>query len=225
MASPQWRHPKLPTFIPALIQSPPCCTHPDVLTVIYRNIRTHIHPNLPTLRTPKRSFPYTPQSTTPIYFLLFASQCAPTNPVPPLLPTVVPQVTQVIPQCGGRAVSPRGPRLHWPCTCTPCAPRCRRAAPSPCAATPPGTPRSTTTGCERTGGPYPRVLRAADKVLGGSRGDIGVSQGVGCHLHHSPGEELHFPSIQPSEAGVYVCSCRNLRHSNASRAEVIVTGR
>ncbi|XP_050838434.1 basement membrane-specific heparan sulfate proteoglycan core protein isoform X2 [Serinus canaria] len=37
------------------------------------------------------------------------------------------------------------------------------------------------------------------------------------------GEELHFPSIQPSEAGVYVCSCRNLRHSNASRAEVIVT--
>ncbi|XP_016158848.1 PREDICTED: basement membrane-specific heparan sulfate proteoglycan core protein [Ficedula albicollis] len=37
------------------------------------------------------------------------------------------------------------------------------------------------------------------------------------------GEELHFPSIQPSEAGVYVCSCRNLQHSNASRAEVIVT--
>ncbi|XP_058279281.1 basement membrane-specific heparan sulfate proteoglycan core protein isoform X3 [Hirundo rustica] len=37
------------------------------------------------------------------------------------------------------------------------------------------------------------------------------------------GEELHFPSIQPSEAGVYVCSCRNLRHSNSSRAEVIVT--
>ncbi|XP_054251094.1 basement membrane-specific heparan sulfate proteoglycan core protein [Indicator indicator] len=37
------------------------------------------------------------------------------------------------------------------------------------------------------------------------------------------GEELHFASIQPSAAGVYVCSCRNLRHSNASRAEVIVT--
>ncbi|XP_040441615.1 LOW QUALITY PROTEIN: basement membrane-specific heparan sulfate proteoglycan core protein [Falco naumanni] len=36
-------------------------------------------------------------------------------------------------------------------------------------------------------------------------------------------EELHFASIQPSDAGVYVCSCRNLRHSNASRAEVIVT--
>ncbi|XP_068772364.1 basement membrane-specific heparan sulfate proteoglycan core protein isoform X3 [Struthio camelus] len=37
------------------------------------------------------------------------------------------------------------------------------------------------------------------------------------------GEELHFASIQPSEAGVYICSCRNLQHSNTSRAEVIVT--
>ncbi|XP_040507373.1 basement membrane-specific heparan sulfate proteoglycan core protein isoform X11 [Gallus gallus] len=37
------------------------------------------------------------------------------------------------------------------------------------------------------------------------------------------GEELHFANIQPSEAGVYVCSCRNLQHSNTSRAEVIVT--
>uniref|UniRef100_A0A452GNZ3 Basement membrane-specific heparan sulfate proteoglycan core protein n=1 Tax=Gopherus agassizii TaxID=38772 RepID=A0A452GNZ3_9SAUR len=37
------------------------------------------------------------------------------------------------------------------------------------------------------------------------------------------GNELHFPSIQPSEAGVYVCTCRSLQHSNSSRAEVIVT--
>uniref|UniRef100_A0A8V0Z5B3 Basement membrane-specific heparan sulfate proteoglycan core protein n=1 Tax=Gallus gallus TaxID=9031 RepID=A0A8V0Z5B3_CHICK len=37
------------------------------------------------------------------------------------------------------------------------------------------------------------------------------------------GKELHFANIQPSEAGVYVCSCRNLQHSNTSRAEVIVT--
>uniref|UniRef100_A0A8C3FPF8 Basement membrane-specific heparan sulfate proteoglycan core protein n=1 Tax=Chrysemys picta bellii TaxID=8478 RepID=A0A8C3FPF8_CHRPI len=37
------------------------------------------------------------------------------------------------------------------------------------------------------------------------------------------GNELHFPSIQPSEAGVYVCTCRSLQHSNASRAEVVVT--
>ncbi|XP_063001421.1 basement membrane-specific heparan sulfate proteoglycan core protein [Elgaria multicarinata webbii] len=37
------------------------------------------------------------------------------------------------------------------------------------------------------------------------------------------GEELFFASIQPSEAGVYVCTCRNAQHSNAGRAEVIVT--
>ncbi|KAJ6656843.1 hypothetical protein lerEdw1_003174 [Lerista edwardsae] len=37
------------------------------------------------------------------------------------------------------------------------------------------------------------------------------------------GVELHFPSIQPSEAGVYLCTCRNLQHSNTSRAEVLVT--
>uniref|UniRef100_A0A7M4G0T5 Basement membrane-specific heparan sulfate proteoglycan core protein n=1 Tax=Crocodylus porosus TaxID=8502 RepID=A0A7M4G0T5_CROPO len=36
------------------------------------------------------------------------------------------------------------------------------------------------------------------------------------------GNELHFPSIQPSEAGVYLCTCRNSQHSNTSRAEVIV---
>lgn len=74
MASPQWRHPKVPSFIPALMQSPPLYTHPNALTVtyspqythsIYHNIRTHIHPSFPTLCTPKRSFPYTPQSTHP----------------------------------------------------------------------------------------------------------------------------------------------------------------
>ncbi|XP_077167850.1 basement membrane-specific heparan sulfate proteoglycan core protein isoform X5 [Paroedura picta] len=37
------------------------------------------------------------------------------------------------------------------------------------------------------------------------------------------GEELHFPSIQPSEAGVYICTCHNPHYSNTSRAEVIVT--
>ncbi|XP_053136681.1 basement membrane-specific heparan sulfate proteoglycan core protein isoform X4 [Hemicordylus capensis] len=35
--------------------------------------------------------------------------------------------------------------------------------------------------------------------------------------------ELHFPRIQPSEAGVYICTCRNPQYSNSSRAEVIVT--
>lgn len=40
-----------------------------------------------------------------------------------------------------------------------------------------------------------------------------------------PGMELHFPNIQPSDAGVYLCTCRNLQHSNTSRAEVVVTGK
>ncbi|XP_063173518.1 basement membrane-specific heparan sulfate proteoglycan core protein isoform X2 [Candoia aspera] len=37
------------------------------------------------------------------------------------------------------------------------------------------------------------------------------------------GSELHFASIQPSDAGVYICTCRNPRFSNSSRAEVVVT--
>nr|XP_019568140.1 PREDICTED: basement membrane-specific heparan sulfate proteoglycan core protein isoform X7 [Rhinolophus sinicus] len=37
------------------------------------------------------------------------------------------------------------------------------------------------------------------------------------------GSELHFPSVQPSDAGVYICTCRNLHHANASRAELLVT--
>lgn len=39
-----------------------------------------------------------------------------------------------------------------------------------------------------------------------------------------PGSELHFPSVQPSDAGVYICTCRNLHHANTSRAELLVTG-
>nr|XP_054952810.1 basement membrane-specific heparan sulfate proteoglycan core protein isoform X2 [Pan paniscus] len=37
------------------------------------------------------------------------------------------------------------------------------------------------------------------------------------------GSELHFPSVQPSDAGVYICTCRNLHQSNTSRAELLVT--
>ncbi|XP_039710565.1 basement membrane-specific heparan sulfate proteoglycan core protein isoform X6 [Pteropus medius] len=37
------------------------------------------------------------------------------------------------------------------------------------------------------------------------------------------GSELHFPSVQPSDAGVYICTCRNLHHANTSRAELLVT--
>ncbi|XP_050953192.1 basement membrane-specific heparan sulfate proteoglycan core protein isoform X13 [Labeo rohita] len=37
------------------------------------------------------------------------------------------------------------------------------------------------------------------------------------------GEELHFPSVQPSDAGVYICTCRDQRSSNRSKAEIVVT--
>ncbi|XP_058849388.1 basement membrane-specific heparan sulfate proteoglycan core protein-like isoform X4 [Acipenser ruthenus] len=37
------------------------------------------------------------------------------------------------------------------------------------------------------------------------------------------GKELHFSRIQPNDAGVYVCTCRDLRNANTSRAEIIVT--
>ncbi|XP_075802672.1 basement membrane-specific heparan sulfate proteoglycan core protein isoform X4 [Microtus pennsylvanicus] len=37
------------------------------------------------------------------------------------------------------------------------------------------------------------------------------------------GSELHFPSVQPSDAGVYICTCRNLHHTSNSRAELLVT--
>ncbi|XP_034445775.1 basement membrane-specific heparan sulfate proteoglycan core protein isoform X2 [Hippoglossus hippoglossus] len=35
--------------------------------------------------------------------------------------------------------------------------------------------------------------------------------------------DLHFPSVQPSDAGVYVCTCRDQRSTNRSRAEIVVT--
>uniref|UniRef100_A0A673HYW4 Basement membrane-specific heparan sulfate proteoglycan core protein-like n=1 Tax=Sinocyclocheilus rhinocerous TaxID=307959 RepID=A0A673HYW4_9TELE len=37
------------------------------------------------------------------------------------------------------------------------------------------------------------------------------------------GEELHYPSVQPSDAGVYICTCRDQRSSNRSKAEIVVT--
>ncbi|XP_064861548.1 basement membrane-specific heparan sulfate proteoglycan core protein-like isoform X8 [Oncorhynchus nerka] len=37
------------------------------------------------------------------------------------------------------------------------------------------------------------------------------------------GEELHIPSVQPSDTGMYVCTCRDQRNTNRSRAEIVVT--
>ncbi|XP_029973802.1 basement membrane-specific heparan sulfate proteoglycan core protein isoform X2 [Salarias fasciatus] len=37
------------------------------------------------------------------------------------------------------------------------------------------------------------------------------------------GAELFFPSVQPSDAGVYICTCRDQRSTNRSRAEIVVT--
>ncbi|XP_054634275.1 basement membrane-specific heparan sulfate proteoglycan core protein isoform X10 [Dunckerocampus dactyliophorus] len=37
------------------------------------------------------------------------------------------------------------------------------------------------------------------------------------------GAELYFHNVQPSDAGVYVCTCRDQRSSNKSRAEIVVT--
>ncbi|XP_044068676.1 basement membrane-specific heparan sulfate proteoglycan core protein isoform X9 [Siniperca chuatsi] len=37
------------------------------------------------------------------------------------------------------------------------------------------------------------------------------------------GAELYFPNVQLSDAGVYICTCRDQRSTNRSRAEIVVT--
>ncbi|XP_040902825.1 basement membrane-specific heparan sulfate proteoglycan core protein isoform X9 [Toxotes jaculatrix] len=37
------------------------------------------------------------------------------------------------------------------------------------------------------------------------------------------GAELYFPSVQPSDAGIYVCTCQDQHSTNKSRAEIVVT--
>ncbi|XP_068997552.1 basement membrane-specific heparan sulfate proteoglycan core protein isoform X4 [Embiotoca jacksoni] len=37
------------------------------------------------------------------------------------------------------------------------------------------------------------------------------------------GAELFFPNVQASDAGVYICTCRDQRSTNRSRAEIVVT--
>nr|XP_023690745.1 basement membrane-specific heparan sulfate proteoglycan core protein isoform X5 [Paramormyrops kingsleyae] len=40
---------------------------------------------------------------------------------------------------------------------------------------------------------------------------------------HRHGEELHFSSVQPHDAGVYICTCQDQHNTNRSRAEIVVT--
>ncbi|XP_077945716.1 basement membrane-specific heparan sulfate proteoglycan core protein isoform X7 [Gasterosteus aculeatus] len=40
---------------------------------------------------------------------------------------------------------------------------------------------------------------------------------------HRQGAELYFTNVQPSDAGVYICTCRDQRSTNRSRAEIVVT--
>lgn len=39
---------------------------------------------------------------------------------------------------------------------------------------------------------------------------------------HNQGQALHFPSVRPSDAGVYICTCRDQRSTNRSKAEIVV---
>ncbi|XP_024915374.1 basement membrane-specific heparan sulfate proteoglycan core protein isoform X3 [Cynoglossus semilaevis] len=42
-------------------------------------------------------------------------------------------------------------------------------------------------------------------------------------LRRRQGAELFFPSVQPTDAGVYICTCRDQRSTNRSHAEIVVT--
>ncbi|XP_039768050.1 basement membrane-specific heparan sulfate proteoglycan core protein isoform X3 [Ornithorhynchus anatinus] len=37
------------------------------------------------------------------------------------------------------------------------------------------------------------------------------------------GAELHFPRVQMSDAGIYICTCHNTQHANTGRAELLVS--
>lgn len=37
------------------------------------------------------------------------------------------------------------------------------------------------------------------------------------------GAELYFTSVQPKDAGVYICTCQDQRSTNRSHAEIVVT--
>lgn len=67
----------------------------------------------------------------------------------------------------------------------------------------------------RQGAPPPR--------RGCSRFDPLITLGGAGSIPCCAGAELYFPSVQPNDAGVYVCTCRDQRGTNRSRAEIVVT--
>lgn len=111
-----------------------------------------------------------------------------------------------------------------------------RAEPSPCGVRCREILRTISTGPEKTAGPSPAAPTDASKVRCSaviSPSCDHVTPVVHWHqaLQHMcdfsclccPGAELYFPKVQPSDAGVYVCTCRDQRSSNRSRAEIVVT--
>lgn len=44
-----------------------------------------------------------------------------------------------------------------------------------------------------------------------------------CYSSVCAGAELYFPSVQLSDAGIYICTCQDQYSTNRSRAEIVVT--
>lgn len=97
-----------------------------------------------------------------------------------------------------------------------------------------GAHHTTSTGPVKMDGPCPVVLNSDIKV---HTHLLPLSHELALFLSYwglveldldkslpTPGSELHFPSVQPSDAGVYICTCRNLIHTSNSRAELLVAG-
>lgn len=94
----------------------------------------------------------------------------------------------------------------------------------------PAVLHTISTGPERMGDPSPAVPRDADRVPHVLHyikcSDLITSVHrclISCCSSVCAGAELYFPNVQPSDAGVYVCTCRDQRSTNRSRAEIVVT--